>query len=57
MSYDVFISYNSADLQIATAACHYIEERRLRCFIAPRDITPPDWAPALPRPLKARRPL
>ena len=47
MSYDVFISYNSADFQIATAACHYIEERRLRCFIAPRDITPPDWAASI----------
>ena len=47
MSYDVFISYNSADSQIATAACHYIEERRLRCFIAPRDITPPDWASSI----------
>ena len=47
MSYDVFISYNSSDFQIATAACHYIEERRLRCFIAPRDITPPDWAASI----------
>lgn len=44
MSYDVFISYNSTDIHIAEAVCHYIEERRLRCFIAPRDITPPDWA-------------
>lgn len=47
MSYDVFISYNSTDLPIAEAACHYIEERRLRCFIAPRDITPPDWAASI----------
>lgn len=44
MNYDVFISYNSADQRIAEAACHYIEERRLRCFIAPRDITQSDWA-------------
>ena len=44
MTYDVFISYNSADQKIAEAACHYIEERRLRCFIAPRDITQSDWA-------------
>ena len=47
MSFDVFISYNSTDLPIAEAACHYIEERRLRCFIAPRDITPPDWATSI----------
>lgn len=44
MGYDVFISYNSNDWQIAEAVCHYIEDRRLRCFIAPRDITQPDWA-------------
>ena len=42
--YDVFISYNSADKQVADAVCHYLEEQRLRCFIAPRDIVPPDWA-------------
>ena len=47
MSYDVFISYNSTDLPSAEADCHYIEERRLRCFIAPRDITPPDWAASI----------
>lgn len=47
MHYDVFISYNSTDLRIAEAVCHYIEERRLRCFIAPRDITPPDWAASI----------
>lgn len=44
MGYDVFISYNSSDQHIARAVCHYIEERRLRCFIAPRDITESDWA-------------
>lgn len=44
MGYDVFISYNSKDIHIAEAVCHYIEERRLRCFIAPRDISMPDWA-------------
>lgn len=44
MGYDVFISYNSKDVHIAEAVCHYIEERRLRCFIAPRDISQSDWA-------------
>ena len=47
MHYDVFISYNSKDVHVAEAVCHYIEERRLRCFIAPRDITPPDWASSI----------
>ena len=30
--------------KIAEAACHFIEQRRLRCFIAPRNITEIDWA-------------
>lgn len=47
MAYDVFISYNTVDRQIAEAVCHYIEDRRLRCFIAPRDITTPDWADSI----------
>ena len=42
--YDVFISYSNFDKYIADAACHFIEARKLRCFIAPRDITTPDWA-------------
>ena len=44
MNYDVFISYNTKDELIAEAVCHYIEERRLRCFFAPRDIKESDWA-------------
>lgn len=44
MGYDVFISYNTTDRRIAEAACHFIEQRRLRCFIAPRDISEIDWA-------------
>lgn len=49
MQYDVFISYNSQDKQTADAVCHYLEERKLRCFIAPRDIVPPDWAGSITR--------
>lgn len=49
MNYDVFISYNSSDKHIADAVCHYLEERKLRCFIAPRDIVPPDWAGSITR--------
>lgn len=44
MDYDVFISYNSANLDIAEATCRAIESRGLRCFIAPRDIIDSDWA-------------
>jgi len=38
MDTEVFISYSSKDKQIADAVCHYLEERSLRCWIAPRDI-------------------
>jgi len=38
MAAEVFISYSSKDKQIADAVCHYLEEKSLRCWIAPRDI-------------------
>ena len=38
MEHDVFISYSSADKTIAHAMCHYLEEAKIRCWIAPRDI-------------------
>ena len=37
---DVFISYSSKDQTVTNALCHYLEERRIRCWIAPRDIRP-----------------
>ena len=40
MKYDVFISYSSKDKNIADAITHGLEERGLRCWIAPRDIKP-----------------
>lgn len=55
MNYDVFISYNSADKQIAEAVCHYIEARRLRCFIAPRDIRNSDWAGCIDAAIKSAK--
>jgi hypothetical protein len=35
---DVFISHSSADSTLAFAICHYLEERGIRCWIAPRDV-------------------
>ncbi len=40
MSYDAFLSYSSQDKTIANAMCHYLEQRGLRCWIAPRDVRP-----------------
>ncbi|MGH6986056.1 MAG: toll/interleukin-1 receptor domain-containing protein [Caulobacteraceae bacterium] len=38
MAHDVFISYSSADKPLADRVCHALEEKGLRCWIAPRDI-------------------
>ncbi|MGH6991941.1 MAG: toll/interleukin-1 receptor domain-containing protein, partial [Caulobacteraceae bacterium] len=38
MAHHVFISYSNADKLIADRVCHALEEKGLRCWIAPRDI-------------------
>ena len=40
MPHDVFISYAHADKATADAACATLEQAGIRCWIAPRDITP-----------------
>ena len=40
MSHDVFISYSSQDKSVADAICAILEGRKLRCWIAPRDVLP-----------------
>ena len=40
MNHDVFISYSSRDKTTALAICHVLEEHRIRCWMAPRDIPP-----------------
>jgi dienelactone hydrolase len=40
MAHDVFISYSSIDKDTADVVCSVLEENRIRCWIAPRDITP-----------------
>jgi tetratricopeptide (TPR) repeat protein len=40
MAHDVFISYASEDKALADAACATLEAKRIRCWIAPRDVTP-----------------
>jgi hypothetical protein len=40
VAYDVFISYASKDKVIADAVCARLEASGIRCWIAPRDITP-----------------
>lgn len=36
--HDVFISYSSPDKAIADAVCARLESKRIRCWIAPRDV-------------------
>jgi hypothetical protein len=40
MAHDVFISFSTEDKAIADAACAILEARRIRCWIAPRDVQP-----------------
>jgi hypothetical protein len=40
MAHDVFISYSARDKSIADAVCATLEARKIRCWIAPRDVLP-----------------
>ena len=40
MAHDVFISYSSQDKTVADAVCATLESRKIRCWIAPRDVLP-----------------
>lgn len=46
--FDVFISYSHVDKATADATCATLEHAGIRCWIAPRDITPGDeWGTAI----------
>lgn len=48
MAHDVFISYSSNDKAVADAICAGIENKKIRCWIAPRDISPgADWGKSI----------
>ena len=40
MAHDVFISYSHKDKNVTDAVCSILEQNKIRCWIAPRDITP-----------------
>jgi hypothetical protein len=40
VAHDAFISYSSKDKAIADAVCARLEQRGIRCWIAPRDVQP-----------------
>lgn len=48
MAHDIFISHASTDKAVADLVCATLEERGVRCWIAPRDIQPgADWGSAI----------
>jgi outer membrane protein assembly factor BamB len=53
MAHDVFISYSTEDKLTADAVCATLEARRIRCWIAPRDVIPgQDYAEQLMRAIR-----
>jgi sugar lactone lactonase YvrE len=47
-SFDVFISYSNKDRNVANAVCATLEGRKIRCWIAPRDVGyGKDWPSAI----------
>jgi len=40
MAHDVFISYSHKDIVAANAVCSILEKNQVRCWMAPRDISP-----------------
>lgn len=50
---EVFISYSKHDKKIADAICHYLEEEKVKCCYAPRDMTPGmSWSGEIVRSIK-----
>jgi TIR domain-containing protein len=48
VAHDIFISYASEDKRIADALCARLEERGIRCWIAPRDVlSGKDWSESI----------
>ena len=58
MAHDVFISYAKQDKSTADAVCATLEQRAIRCWIAPRDVQPgAEWGSALIQAIKGSRVL
>jgi ABC-type oligopeptide transport system substrate-binding subunit len=56
MVFDVFISHSNKDKAVADAAVAHLEGRGIRCWVAPRDITPgADWGQEIASAIKQCR--
>ncbi len=56
MAHDVFISYSAKDKTTADAVCVTLESEGVRCWIAPRDVTPGmEWSTCIIEAIKQAR--
>ena len=56
MAHDVFVSHSSKDKPTADAVVAMLESKGVRCWVAPRDITPGmDWGEAIVQAVKGAR--
>ncbi len=56
MAHDVFICHSSKDRTVANAICATLEQQRIRCWIAPRDVLPgSDYATSIVEAVSATR--
>ncbi|HEX2894554.1 MAG TPA: toll/interleukin-1 receptor domain-containing protein [Marmoricola sp.] len=56
MAHDVFICHSSKDKKIADAICAKLEQNKIRCWIAPRDVVPgSDFAEAIVQAIHATK--
>jgi uncharacterized protein YchJ len=56
MAHDVFISYSSKDKPISDAVCSMLEQEKIRCWIAPRDVVPgKNYAACITEAIKSSR--
>ena len=56
MAHDVFISYSHKDSSVAQAICAKLEEQKIRCWYAPRNIgAGEEWASSIMNALKEAR--
>lgn len=58
MKHEIFISHSARDAQAAAALCQFLEERDVKCWIAPRDIVPgKNWGESIINAIKRSKAL
>ncbi|MFW9866038.1 MAG: toll/interleukin-1 receptor domain-containing protein [Candidatus Thorarchaeota archaeon] len=52
---DVFICHSSKDKKIANTVCHKLEQNGIKCWIAPRDVSPGSYAASIVQAIEASK--